>query len=140
MAYGTYSYAILTPEEAINCIWVMTSAAMIFFMQLGFAFLECGSIRYKNANSILVKNLFDVCVGCCAWWLLGFGFGFGDVNGGFIGTNPAYFACSGLEDLPIDMYISWVFHFAFASTSATIVSGALAERTQLNTYLLFSFF
>jgi Amt family ammonium transporter len=80
----------------------MTSAAMIFFMQLGFALVECGSIRFKNANSILIKNLFDACVGCVAWWLLGFGFAFGNVDGGFIGTDGAYFVCSGLEDLPFD--------------------------------------
>jgi Amt family ammonium transporter len=102
---------------------------MIFFMQLGFAMLECGSIRQKNANSILIKNLFDACVGCIAWWLIGFAFAFGNVNGGFIGYDINFFASNGLEDLPQDYYLSWVFHFAFACTSATIVSGALAERT-----------
>ncbi len=136
---GEYSDTVFTTEEAINAVWTTTSGCMIFFMLLGFAFLECGSIRHKNAHSILIKNVFDACVGCIAWWLLGFGFAFGNVDGGFIGTDKAYFACSGLEDIATDEYVSWVFHFAFASTSATIVSGALAERTQLNTYVLFSF-
>ena len=124
-----YSEVVYTQTEAINAVWVITSACMIFFMQLGFALVECGSVRQKNANSILIKNLFDACVGCIGWWLLGFGFAFGDVNGGFIGTNKYYFAAYGFEKVSEDLYMSWIFHFAFAATSATIVSGALAERT-----------
>ena len=91
---------VYSSDAAINAVWVLTSACMIFFMQLGFALVECGSIRQKNANSILIKNLFDASVGCIAWWLLGFGFAFGKVNGGFIGSDYHFFATSGLEDLP----------------------------------------
>jgi Amt family ammonium transporter len=68
-------------------------------MQLGFAMVECGSVRKKNANSVLIKNLFDASVGCIGWWLVGFGFAFGNknlndqsINGGFIGTDWSFFA------------------------------------------------
>jgi Amt family ammonium transporter len=101
---------------------------MIFFMQCGFALLECGSVRQKNSTSILIKNLFDACVGCIGFWLVGYAFAFGDVKS-FIGGSPDFFASSGFEKMPEDHYLLWIFHFAFASTSATIVSGSLAERT-----------
>lgn len=107
-------------------------------MQCGFALLECGSVRAKNSTSILIKNLFDACVGCIGFWLVGYAFAFGDVKQ-FIGGSPDFFASSGFEKLPEDHYLLWIFHFAFASTAATIVSGSLAERTQLNTYIIFSF-
>lgn len=76
----------------------------------------------------MIKNLFAACVGCLGWWLFGFAFAFGEVHGGFIGLNKAFFATNDLESFAPDYYLSWCFHFAFASTSATIVAGALAER------------
>jgi Amt family ammonium transporter len=125
---GPYSNVVYSEREAINAVWVLVSTAMIFFMQAGFALLECGSVRAKNSTSILIKNLFDACVGSIAFWLVGYGFAFGDVKS-FIGGSPDYFAASGFENTPEDHYLLWIFHFAFASTSATIVSGSLAERT-----------
>ena len=107
---------------------MIVSAAMIFFMQAGFALLECGMVRAKNSTSILIKNLFDACVGSIAFWLFGYAFAFGDV-GLFIGGSPDFFAGIGFEKVPEDHYLLWIFHFAFASLSATIVSGSLAERT-----------
>ena len=134
--YGLYQYG---PKEAINAVWILSSAAMIFFMQTGYALLECGSVRQKNSSSILIKNLFDACVGALGFWLIGYGLAFGNVNGGFIGTTKYLFAASGFESVREDHYLNWIFHFSFAATSATIVSGALAERCQLNTYVIFSF-
>lgn len=113
---------------------------MIFFMQTGFALLECGSVRQKNSQSILIKNLFDACVGAIGFWLVGYSFAFGNVNGGFIGSDPNMYAAAGFDNEKRDNYLNWLFHFAYASTSATIISGALAERCQLNTYVIFSFF
>jgi Amt family ammonium transporter len=136
MSYANYVYE---EHEAINAVWVLTSAAMIFFMQTGFAMLECGSVRQKNSQSILIKNLFDACVGAIGFWLVGYAFAFGDVNGGFIGSNPDLWAANGFNNLKEDHFLNWIFHFSYASTSATIVSGALAERCQLNTYVIFSF-
>jgi len=135
---GAYSDVVYSEREAINAVWVLVSTAMIFFMQCGFALLECGSVRQKNSTSILIKNLFDACVGCIGFWLVGYAFAFGDVKY-FIGGSPYFFASSGFEQMPEDHYLLWIFHFAFASTAATIVSGSLAERTQLNAYILFSF-
>lgn len=70
----------LSEIEASTNIWLMASTAMIFFMQSGFALLECGSIREKNAQGILLKNIFDSCVGCLGFWLIGYGIGYGDPN------------------------------------------------------------
>jgi Amt family ammonium transporter len=128
-------------------MWTLTAAGLIFFMQLGFAMVECGSVRAKNANSILIKNLFDACVGCIGWWLLGFGMAFGNSElylvdpskNGFLGTDGSFYASSGFADNP-KLYLLWVAYFSFACNSATIVSGAIAERTQIYTYILFSFY
>jgi Amt family ammonium transporter len=121
---------------AINALWLLVSTAMIFLMQSGFALVECGSVRAKNSRNILIKNLFDACIGAIAFWCLGYGFAFGDVNGGFIGSDNKYFAASGFETkvsgkfvLEDDHYVLWMFQFSFAATAATIVSGSLAERT-----------
>jgi Amt family ammonium transporter len=95
---GPYSNVIYTEDEAVNAVWVLCSACMIFFMQLGFALLECGSVRQKNASSILIKNMFDACIGCLGWWFFGFAFAFGEVNGGFIGYNKYFFVTNGLEN------------------------------------------
>ena len=94
--------------NAVNAVWVLTSTCMIFFMQAGFALVECGSVRSKNGTSILLKNLFDACAGCIGWWLVGYGFAFSDGNG-FIGGDSKYFASSGFDSLPEDNYIRFVF-------------------------------
>ena len=108
-------------------------------MQLGFALLENGMVRSKNSKNILIKNLFDVCVGAIAFWLIGFGFAFGHSEpGGFIGTEGGMFAAADFAKLETNYYLLWIFQFSFAATSATIVSGSLAERTQLPAYLVFS--
>jgi Amt family ammonium transporter len=100
-------------------------------MQSGFAMLEVGVVRAKNAQNILLKNLFDVCIGALLWWLLGFGFAFGESASGFIGTS---------EFGATTKYAEWMFQFAFSATAATIVSGALAGRTAFPAYALFSVF
>ena len=96
-------------------------------MQAGFGLLECGSIRAKNAKSILIKNLFDSVVGMVGFWLVGFAFAYGDVNE-FIGYNKRYFATNGFEDIEVDNYLLWIYQASFAATAATLVSGSLAER------------
>jgi Amt family ammonium transporter len=83
--------------------------------------------------------LFDACVGAIGFWLVGYTFAFGNVNGGFIGADPNLWAANGFNNVREDHFLNWIFHFSYASTSATIVSGALAERCQLNTYVIFSF-
>jgi Amt family ammonium transporter len=133
-----YSDVVYGETEATDAVWKLTCAAMVFFMQCGYALLESGSVRQKNSSSILIKNLFNICLGCLGFWLIGFGFAFGHVNG-FIGLDKKFFASSGFEDMKEDNYLLFVFHVAFALTSSTIVLGALAERTKLRCYLIYSF-
>lgn len=126
--------------EAITAIWVTVSTGMIFLMQAGFALVENGSVRQKNSSNILIKNLFDACFGSIAFWLIGFGVAFGNTSEkSFMGTDPKFYASSDFEGIEDDAYLTFIFQFSFAATSATIVSGALAERTNLASYMGFSF-
>ncbi|KAL9955945.1 hypothetical protein ACROYT_G037351 [Oculina patagonica] len=119
----------------LDQMFLVIMGCCIFFMQTGFAFLEAGSVRSKNTTNILIKNFLDVFIGAVAYWLVGYAFAFGADSNGFIGHK--YFA---LADLPIDKYSHWFFHFVFAATAATIVSGAMAERTEFKAYLMYSVF
>ena len=92
------------------------------------------TVRSKNTTNILFKNLLDCCVGCIAFYAVGFAFSSGGSNG-FIGTKYFFLSCYEDEDL-----VNWFKAFVFAATAATIVSGAMAERTELVAYMLFSVF
>ena len=119
-------------------------------MQLGFALLENGKVRPKNSNYTLVKNAFDTYIGAIAFWLVGYGCAYGNnkTHSGLIGLNAGMYASSRFESMSDDAIIDaesttnlcahWIYQFSFAATSATIVSGSLAERTHLLTYLGFS--
>ena len=122
-------------DEGLNCLWMMVSAVLVFWMQGGFAMLEVGTVRAKNAQNILLKNLLDITVGAVVWWAIGYGFSAGTSINGFIGSS--YFFGSGFEENP-EQYRTWFFGWTFAATAATIVSGALAERTKFEGYALFS--
>ena len=127
--------ALIAPmDKATSDIWLLLAGVIVFFMQTGFALLEAGTVRFKNYQNILLKNCMDACIGGLVWWACGYAFAFGDADGGFIGTKYFFAAGDGMD------YTAWFFQFAFACTAATIVSGSLAERVQINTYLLFSFF
>eukprot|EP00094_Tigriopus_californicus_P008471 TCALIF_08163-PB protein Name:"Similar to amt-1 Putative ammonium transporter 1 (Caenorhabditis elegans)" AED:0.16 eAED:0.16 QI:0/0.33/0.28/0.85/0.83/0.85/7/44/401 len=106
--------------------------SIILLMQAGFAFLEAGSVRAKNTTNILIKNFADLCFGSLAFWLVGFAFAFGDGNS-VIGLT--HFAAI---NLPESRYTYMFFQCTFAATSATIVSGAIAERCHFNGYIIFS--
>ena len=121
-------------ESELNTGWILMSAMLVFFMQAGFAMLEVGSVRSKNAQNILLKNVLDVCVSGLSWILLGFGFAFGESSGNFIGSSKFGTV------MKTDDYANCFFQWAFASTAATIVSGSLAERTQFNAYVIYSMF
>jgi len=120
----------------VNLAWMLVSGVMVFFMQSGFALLESGTVRFKNNQNILLKNCMDACIGGIIFWLCGYGFAYGAEEGGFIGSK--YFAGSGFD--ADKKHAEWFFQFAFACTAATIVSGSLAERVNINTYLVFSLF
>lgn len=126
--------ADITIEVSLNNLWILTSAAIVFFMQAGFCLLETGSVRPKNINNSLIKNLIDCAIGAIVYYLIGYGLAFGDVNGGFAGHE--LFSAEDFENTTI--FNVWMFQFAFASTSATIVSGAVAERITLIAYIIYS--
>lgn len=116
-------------------IWFLIGAAFVFFMQAGFAMVETGFTRAKNAGNIIMKNLMDFCIGTVVFMFLGFGILLGeDALGGFIGiptlgiiTDYAHFDWS-----------NFVFNLVFCATTATIVSGAMAERTNFLSYCIYS--
>ena len=115
---------------------MLVAGVIVTFMQTGFALLESGSVREKNHQNVLLKNCLDACIGGLVWWAWGFGMGFGDVNGGFIGGKFFFGADMDSEF----QYAKWFFKYASACTAASIVSGSVAERININCYLLFSFF
>ena len=128
--------------SAVNTIWVLVGAALVFFMQAGFAMVETGFTRAKNAGNIIMKNLMDFCIGTPVFWLIGFGLMFGTGNG-FIGkisgiASEANYGTGMLPDgVPFWAYL--IFQTVFCATSATIVSGAMAERTKFLSYCIYSF-
>nr|WP_245684770.1 ammonium transporter [Orenia metallireducens] len=125
-------------EVAIDTVWTLLSAFLVFFMQAGFAMVEAGFTQAKNAGNIIMKNLMDFSVGSLIYWILGFSIMFG-VGGKFISFNGLFlkgdFSHLGL-DIPLPAF--WLFQVVFAGTAATIVSGAIAGRTKFNAYLICS--
>lgn len=122
--------------RSIDTIWVLIAAALVFFMQAGFAFVEAGFTRSKNTVNILYKNLMDFSIGSVVFWILGFGLMFGPDLGGFIGAPDLFFKNGWTGGVPAEAFL--IFQTVFAATAATIVSGAMAERTEFSSYLIFS--
>ena len=116
-------------------IWFLIGAAFVFFMQAGFAMVEAGFTRAKNAGNIIMKNLMDFCIGTCVFIPLGFGILLGeDALGGFIGTPTLGI----FTDYANFDWSNFVFNLVFCATTATIVSGAMAERTKFLSYCIYS--
>ncbi len=121
---------------SIDTVWVLITAVLVMFMQPGFAMVEAGFTRAKNTTNILMKNLMDFSIGSIVFWFVGYMIMFGSDIGGFIGRFSFFFnsdAVDGITDKA-----SLMFQTVFAATAATIVSGAMAERTKFNVYLIFS--
>ncbi len=129
--------AIELVQTHANYLWTMVAAALVFFMQAGFAMVEAGFTRAKNSINIMMKNLMDFSVGSLAFWAIGFGLMFGKSATGFFGTSGFF-----LSDFTLDgdpwILAFWMFQVVFAATAATIVSGAMAERTKFTGYLVYS--
>lgn len=125
--------------SAVNTIWVLVGAALVFFMQAGFAMCEAGFTRSKNTGNILMKNLMDFCIGTPIYWLLGFGImfaGTGALIGGFDPFVLGDYAGILPEGVPKLAFL--IFQTVFCATAATIVSGAMAERTKFISYCIYS--
>jgi Amt family ammonium transporter len=125
--------------SAVNTIWVLMASALVFFMQAGFAMVESGMTRAKNAGNIIMKNLMDFAIGTPIYWILGFGIMFGG-SGALIGgidffTQGAYTA---ILPAGVPKYAYLIFQTVFCATAATIVSGAMAERAKFLAYCLYS--
>lgn len=125
-------------STGLNTVWMLLAAMLVFFMQPGFALVEAGFTRSKNTANILMKNLVDFMVGSILFWFIGFGlmFGVGNVFG-----TPHLFDLDAMDDiiqngLPIEGFL--IFQTVFCATSATIVSGAMAERTKFSMYLAYT--
>ena len=134
----------MTPIEdlglSIDTVWMLLAAMLVFFMQPGFALCEAGFTRSKNTTNILFKNFVDFMMGSLLFWLVGFGIMFGCNGEGFIGI-PNFGDLSFFKHpagLPTEGFL--MFQTVFCATSATIVSGAMAERTKFNMYLVYSIF
>lgn len=121
----------------INYVWTILAAILVFFMQAGFALLETGMTRSKNAVNIIMKNFMDVSAGGLVFYLLGFGLMFGTTLGGWVGTDGFMLSDTGDQEQTW-VWAFFVFQAVFAATAATIVSGAVAERTKFTGYLIFS--
>jgi Amt family ammonium transporter len=122
-------------QTNMNIIWTCIAAFLVFFMQAGFALVETGFTRAKNSVNILMKNLMDFAIGSPAFFLVGFGLMFG-VSNGLFGTTM--FGMSGTEPGADWNWTFLIFQTVFAATAATIVSGAMAERTKFMSYLIYS--
>ncbi len=122
--------------KSADTVWVLIAAALVMFMQPGFAMIEAGFTRAKNAANILMKNIMDFSFGSLFFWIIGFSIMFGATNGGFIGKINLF--GSGIEDGDLPGFAFLIFQTVFAATAATIVSGAMAERTEFKVYVIFS--
>lgn len=131
---------------SIDNIWVLVAAFLVFFMQAGFALVEAGFTRSKNTVNILMKNLMDFSMGTLSFWAVGYALMYGDGTP-FIGLSG--FFLSGLSDIDpatvgslaggeLSLYTDWFFQLVFAATAATIVSGAMSERTRFAAYFVYS--
>ncbi len=126
---------------AIDTLWVLLATALVFFMQAGFAMVETGFTRAKNAGNIIMKNMMDFAVGSIIYFVFGFSIMFGESIGGVFGA--IHLASMDVYDhlglgIPVPAFM--IFQTVFAATAATIVSGAMAERTKFSAYLVYSFF
>jgi len=128
---------VVTVISGLDTVWVLLAAFLVLFMQAGFAMLESGFTQAKNAINIIMKNVLDISFGTLAFFIVGFGLMFG-AGTGFIGTEG--FMLEGISEVwgTIPTWAFFLFQAVFAATAATIVSGAVAERTKFGAYVIFS--
>ena len=136
----TMSQAVVTETQwnqltaNVDNFFLIIISMIVFFMQAGFAFLEAGAVRAKNTTNILMKNMLDSAIAAIIFWVCGYAWAFGEDSNAFLGYKNFF-----LVDLDPGLYPHYFFHFVFAATAATIVSGAMAERTKFVAYFAYSF-
>ena len=124
---------IVNIKSYMDSFFLIVMGCIVFLMQCGFALLEAGAVRSKNTVNILIKNMLDALIGGVVYWAIGWAFAYGTDSNGFVGTDQFFFYGFQGKDYP-----SWFFQFVFAATTATIVSGAIAERCTMNAYFAYS--
>lgn len=126
---------------AIDTVWTLLAAVLVFLMQAGFAMLETGLTRAKNAANILMKNLMDFSIGSLAFWAVGYALMFGASQAGLFGGSDFFLAATSAAGTDgASTFAYWLFQAVFAATAATIVSGSMAERTRFPAYMVYSVF
>lgn len=144
LAFGTqpaFAAEGITPETnavAISTIWVLLAAFLVFLMHAGFTMVETGFTQAKNSVNIIMKNFMTVSIGILMYYFVGYAFMFGNDASGIIGTSGFLLGGVGPEAAGLPTYAFFFFQAVFAATCATIVSGAMAERTKFITYLVFT--
>jgi len=133
---AAFSGSVFAAEQDLvtlnmNTVWIVTAAVLVFFMQAGFALLEAGSTRAKNSINVMMKNFIDVCLASLVFWAVGYGLMFGDNSTGWFGQSQFMLSNASEHD-----YTVLLFQAMFAATAATIVSGAIAERTKFTSYII----
>ena len=117
---------------AVNEVWIVLAAVLVMFMQAGFALVEAGFTRAKNAGNIIMKNVMDFSVGSISYWAFGFALAYGGSSlGGFVAYGSFFFSDNAQAS-------TWFFQVVFAATAATIISGALAGRVKFKSYLIYT--
>lgn len=132
----------MLPQDVADIIWLCLTAFLVFFMQAGFAMVETGLTRAKNAVNIMMKNLMDFSFGALLFWAIGYAIMYSSGDSNFIGLDSSL-VFLGSSNAPVDNAgyagsAAWLFQVVFAATAATIVSGAMAERTKLIAYVVYS--
>ncbi|GAB2984706.1 ammonium transporter [Mucilaginibacter puniceus] len=130
------------PQSVANIMWLCLCAFLVFFMQAGFALVESGMTRSKNAVNIMMKNLLDFCFGALLFWGIGYAIMYSSGDANYFGFDSSMSFLSA-ANAPTDgggyaTSAAWLFQVVFAATAATIVSGAMAERTKLSSYIIYS--
>ncbi len=144
-AAGDLASALKDRSVEMDTVWTLLTAFLVFWMQAGFALVETGLTRAKNTVNICMKNLLDFCFASVAYWAVGFGIMFG-AGTAFFGTSGFFLRGSAettfasLSWTPVSLDCKFIFQLVFAGTAATIVSGAMAERTRFASYMVYSLF
>ena len=132
------------PQSTADILWLLVGGILVMFMQAGFAMVETGLTRAKNATNIMSKNLMDFCLGSLLYWAIGYNLMYGEQGNGFLGWGTDFLFMGHALNAGADSAgafgnaAGWFFQMVFCATAATIVSGAMAERTKLISYLFYS--
>ena len=129
---------ILDVQGNLDNVFVLLSAVLVIFMQAGFALVEAGLTRAKSVANIMMKNLMDFAGGALAFFAVGYAFAFGTEGNDFIGSGGWFLGDGAFQYNTLTVPVTFIFQVAFAATAATIVSGAMAERTKFKSYFLYS--